>query len=46
VSFTARMQHCVPGSRKRPRSAAGRRAAQLRGQLGAHIRDLRTDAGL
>jgi len=45
VLFDSSVQHCVPGSRKRPRSIAGRRAARIRGQLGAQIRDLRTDAG-
>ena len=40
------MQHCLPGSRKRPRTVAGRQATRLRGQLGVQIRDLRSDAGV
>ena len=40
------MQHYVPGSRKRPRTAAGRQATRLRSQLGIQIRDLRSDAGV
>ena len=40
------MQHCVPTSRKRPRTVAGRYATRVRRQLGAQIRDFRTDAGL
>jgi transcriptional regulator with XRE-family HTH domain len=40
------MQHCVPGSRKRPRTGAGRQATRLRSQLGVQIRDLRSDAGV
>jgi transcriptional regulator with XRE-family HTH domain len=40
------MQQCVSGSRKRPRSVAGRTATRLRGQVGAQIRDLRADAGI
>ena len=44
--FDAGVQHCVPGSRKRPRTLAGRTATRLRGQVGAQIRDLRSDAGI
>jgi transcriptional regulator with XRE-family HTH domain len=40
------VQHCVPTSRKRPKSVAGRQATRLQNQLGAQVRDLRTDAGL
>jgi transcriptional regulator with XRE-family HTH domain len=40
------MQHYVPGSRKRPRTLAGRQATRLRSQLGVQIRELRSDAGV
>jgi transcriptional regulator with XRE-family HTH domain len=40
------MQRCVPGSRKRPRTDAGRHARDLRIQIGRQIRDFRLDAGL
>lgn len=40
------VRHCVPDSRKRPRTGAGRRATRLRSQLGVQVRDLRIDAGL
>jgi transcriptional regulator with XRE-family HTH domain len=46
VVFDAGMQHCVTGSRKRPRTLPGRTANRLRGRVGAQIRDLRTDAGI
>ena len=40
------MYRCIAGSRKRPLSSAGRRAAHIRRQLGGQIRTLRTDSGL
>jgi transcriptional regulator with XRE-family HTH domain len=40
------MQRCLPTSRKRPRTLAGRNATRIRDQLGAQLRDLRTDAGI
>jgi transcriptional regulator with XRE-family HTH domain len=46
MRFHHHMQHCSPTSRKRPRTIAGRRATELRLQLGQPFRTLRTDAGL
>ena len=40
------MHRCVAGSRKRPRTSAGRRAALIRRQLGEQLRAYRTDSGL
>lgn len=42
----ARMQRCLPDSRKRPRTVSGRRATRLRALLAAQIIELRTDAGI
>jgi len=42
----AGMQRCLPDSRKRPRTASGRRAARVRTLLAAQILELRTDAGI
>lgn len=46
IVFDAEVQHCVTGSRKRPRTLAGRTATRLRGQVGTQIREFRTDAGI
>jgi transcriptional regulator with XRE-family HTH domain len=40
------MQRCLPESRKRPRTASGRRATRVRTLLAAQIRELRSDAGI
>jgi transcriptional regulator with XRE-family HTH domain len=42
----AGMQRCLPDSRKRPRTASGRRATRVRALLAAQIHELRTDAGI
>ena len=46
IVVDAGLQHCVTGSRKRPRTPAGRTATRLRDQVGTQIREFRTDAGI
>ena len=46
AGMLARMQRCLPDSRKRPRTVSGRRATRLRALLAAQIIELRTDAGI